>query len=935
MKYLYTALLSLSLSIFNSATSQEISPLQNFNTSHYKGANQNWKIAQGINKYIYVANSDGLLEFDGTMWTLYPSPNKTVMRAVAVIEDKIYTGCHMEFGFWEKNNFGTLSYTSISQNLKIPLIEDEEVWNILAFENEIIFQSLNRLYIYDTLGKTFKIINSKTVLEKVFVINKTIYFQKSKEGLYKIENDITTLLSRDPIVTENIIVNLYPKDAHLLLITQEKGMFLISEEGILKPWKEKTEVLHDKSIYSSCKMKDGSLILGTIANGIFILDNKGKVVHNINQRKGLNNNTILTTFEDKDHNLWLGLDNGISILNLNSPFTVYTDFEGKIGAVYTTISHNNILYIGTNQGLFYRKSTDGNDSFSLIENTQGQVWCLKLIENTLFCGHNKGTFVIKDNKAKLICTVPGTWDLKKIPNTNGKLLQGNYKGLHILEKNSDEWSLKNKITGFENSCRYFEINDKNQIFINHEYKGIYAVKTNDTFTKIIESTVDSSKKGFKSGLTTIDNNIVHIGNTEIASYNKASLRFEKDSLWTANIFKNDAYVSGKLVKTADRKVWAFTEKNILYTDEKTGNRDHKIYKIPLPSNVRKDIPGYENISLLHKNQYLIGKSDGYMILNLEKENEKSNSIYLNNITKEKVSEAKTYLDKNKNTDITYTENNVSFSFGVPLYEKYTERKYQYRLAGLYENWSEWTTTTNAQFKNLPFGDYTFQVRAKVGNKLTENTASYTFTIGRPWYLSNLWIAFYVLLGAFVFATIHTIYRQYYKRQKQEFLTKKEKELERMQLENEKEIMKLRNDKLRADIETKNKELAASTMSIIKKNEFLNNIKKELGQVENKEIVKPVIKIIDKNIDKHGDWELFQEAFNNADKDFLKKVKDKHPSLTPNDLKLCAYLRLNLSSKEIAPLLNISYKSVEIKRYRLRKKMGLSSKDNLTHHILEI
>ena len=935
MKYLYTAILALCSSLFNSAESQEISPLQNFNTSHYKAANQNWKIAQDTDKHIYVANSDGLLEFDGTTWTLYPSPNKTVMRAVAVIQDRIFTGCHMEFGFWEKNNFGTLSYTSISQNLKIPLLEDEEIWNILAFENEIIFQSLHRLYIYDTLGKTFKVINSKTVLEKVFVINRTIYFQKSKEGLYKIENDITTLLSGAPLVKENIIVDMYPKGGHLLLITQEMGMFLISEEGALEPWKENTEILKEKSIYSSCKMKDGSLILGTIANGIFILNNEGEVIQNINQRKGLHNNTILTAFEDKDHNLWLGLDNGISILNLNSPFTVYTDFEGKIGAVYATMSYKGILYIGTNQGLFYRKNTVGNDRFNLIENTQGQVWCLKLIENTLFCGHNKGTFEIKETKAELISTVPGTWDVKKIPYTNGKLLQGNYKGLYILEKKGGNWALKNKISGFGNSCRYFEINDNNQIFINHEYKGIYAVKTNKAFTKIIESTVDSSKKGIKSGLTTIDNNIVHIGNTEIASYNQASLRFEKDSVWTEHVFKNDTYVSGKLVKTADNKVWVFTEKNILYTTKKTKDRGQKTHKIPLPSSMRKDIPGYENISLFYKNHYLIGKSDGYMILNLDKGNDKTHKIYLKNITKEKVNETKYYLDKNKKTNIAYTENNVSFSFGVPLYEKYTERKYQYKLTGLYENWSEWTTATNANFKNLSFGNYTFYVRAKIGNKLTENTASYTFSIGRPWYLSNLWIAFYLLLGAFVFATIHTVYKQYYKRQKQEFLTKKEKELERLQLENEKELMKLRNDKLRADIETKNKELAASTMSIIKKNEFLNNIKKELSLVENKEIVKPVIKIIDKNIDKNGDWELFQEAFNNADKDFLKKVKDKHPSLTPNDLKLCAYLRLNLSSKEIAPLLNISYKSVEIKRYRLRKKMGLSSKDNLTHHILEI
>ena len=85
----------------------------------------------------------------------------------------------------------------------------------------------------------------------------------------------------------------------------------------------------------------------------------------------------------------------------------------------------------------------------------------------------------------------------------------------------------------------------------------------------------------------------------------------------------------------------------------------------------------------------------------------------------------------------------------------------------------------------------------------------------------------------------------------------------------------------------------------------------------------------------NDWKMFEEAFNNADKDFLKKIKEKHKALTPNDLRLCAYLRLNLSSKEIAPLLNISARSVEVKRYRLRKKMNLPHESSLTNYILEI
>ena len=155
-------------------------------------------------------------------------------------------------------------------------------------------------------------------------------------------------------------------------------------------------------------------------------------------------------------------------------------------------------------------------------------------------------------------------------------------------------------------------------------------------------------------------------------------------------------------------------------------------------------------------------------------------------------------------------------------------------------------------------------------------------------------------------------------------------------EADQEIMKLKNEQLKQDVESKSRELASSTMNLIKKNEFLTQIKNQLKKEEDpSRAIKSVVSTIDRNISEEDNWNFFKEAFNNADKNFLKKVKKLHSSLTPNDLRLCAYLRLNLSSKEIAPLLNISVRSVEIKRYRLRKKMGLPHEKGLVEYILEI
>ena len=254
---------------------------------------------------------------------------------------------------------------------------------------------------------------------------------------------------------------------------------------------------------------------------------------------------------------------------------------------------------------------------------------------------------------------------------------------------------------------------------------------------------------------------------------------------------------------------------------------------------------------------------------------------------------------------------------------------------MYDEWTNWSSTSHASFKNLPYGNYVFNVKARTGNNENSNIATYSFTVNRPFTLSNSMLFLYVIMFIVLLFLIHSFYKRHYNRQKQKSLEKKQREFALSQLENRQKLMQLKNAQLNSEIESKNRELTLTTMSIIKKNEILNAIKKELVDTKTGESCKKVIKTIDKNLNDKKDWEFLEEAFNNADKDFLKKIKNIHPTLTPNDLRFCAYLRLNLSSKEIAPLLNISVRSVEIKRYRLRKKMQLPHEKSLVSYILSI
>lgn len=923
------------LLMFFELLAQETSPIEIFAPKDYGAENQNWGISQSKDKNLYIANNKGLLEYNGAAWKLYDSPNETIMRSVNVIDDIIYTGCYREFGYWKKNGFGTLNYTSLSQRLKISFLDDEEIWNIIDVDEWVLFQSLKRIYIYNKREGNYSIIDSNTTIYKIFKVNGSIYYQKTKDGIYKIENGKSTLVIDDTVVKENLLVNIFYHLGQLLIETEDNGFYFFENET-LRRWEiPANNVISNVSVYRSVQLRDDSFILGTIADGIFHLLPNGEIDYQINNFNGLSNNTVQSIYEDLEGNIWLGLNNGINCVNINSPFSIYNELNGKIGTVYASSVFNDMLYLGTNQGLFYRPS-NSKAEFKFIEGTQGQVWCLVQYDSTLFCGHNTGTFIVNGDKVKLTSDIQGTWNMIPIDSNPNIMLQGNYDGLYVIEKQNNEWKLRNKIQGFDISSKFFEMVDNNYILVNHEYKGVFKIKLDQELTTALEVSKDTSvEKGITSSLIKYNNHIFYTYKEGVFKYNYDKQIFLKDTL-LSKLVDEVEYSTGKLVYDKEtNKLWGFSSRNLNFIAPGKLSSTPKVRNIPFSKALPRGLTGYENISYLQDEKYLIGASSGYVILDLDKVQEKTYKVNICSVT---ISDLDSNLESVKiaeegefNNDF----NNVEFTYSVPEFDKYLDTEYQYQLEGIDTHWSSWSKNSNAMFKYLPFGNYTFNVRAKTGNTLSSNIASYSFKIQRPWFLSNTMISIYFIVLWLFSLIVHNVYKRYYKKQREKLLFKTQQQLELKELENQRQLMKFNNDKLRQDIDTKNRELGISTMSLIKKNEFLNNIKKELKNAEDSKNLKHVVKIIDKNLNNTDDWNLFEEAFNNADKDFLKKIKNSHPALTSNDLRLCAYLRLNLSSKEIAPLLNISPRSVEVKRYRLRKKMGLSHESSLTDYILEI
>lgn len=933
IRILQVSLLGFSMAM--PALAQELPPIQNFRPSDYGAGNQNWSLSQSEDKVIYLANNEGLLIHNGAQWLSYRLPNETIVRSVNVIGDKIYTGSFMEFGYWTKKAEGRLGYHSLSQELNLEMVEDEEIWKIMRVDDWIVFQSLKRIYIYQPITKQLRIIESNTRITNIFPTKEKLLFQRLGEGIFEIvDGKDVRFLSNDVLKEDEVIAILDSKEEGYTLITKRHGLYHYAGDD-LQSLESPVDTYLNLELYSAIRLSNGHLALGTISEGIFVLDEKQNLKIKIDQKTGLLNNTVLSLFEDQDRNLWAGLDNGASMIEFEAPVRVFKDREGMFGSVYATAIFGEFLYLGTNQGLYKRPLSKPAQPFEPIKSMQGQVWHLTVFDDMLWVSHHNGTYTLSGEDVNRIGKTLGTWRVH--PISANQCIQGNYDGLYVLEKKAGRWYVKNKIEGFENSSRYFE-KVESTLLVNHEYRGVFMLSLSEDLARVKSVKIDTMLRGANSGLSSFKDNIYYCSKEGFYGFDTRLGRFVKDTL-LSQYMRPETYVSGRMLSPKNDELWVFKSDELIKISSDRMSNQLKVDKVPLLASKRSNVVEYENIiAIPQTTAYLIGTSYGYLILDYEKWEINPFIVSINAIKKHPASGEKKrdrYIPLHEKGLFEAGDNHLTLSFHSTSRKNFLPTAYQYQLAGLYERWSDWSAASHISFENVPPGDYAFRVRSKVGNTLSENIATYRFQILKPWYAKDAAIAIYILCVVIFSIFMHNVYRIYYRKQQAKLIEKNKQEIELEKLRSEKELVKIQNQQLEKENKNKNNELAASTMSVIKKNEILSAIKEQLESLDKEKITQPVIKMINKNLSHKENWEMFKGAFEMTDGAFFKNLKQKHPNLSPNDLKLCAYLKLNLSSKEVSQLINISPRSVEVKRYRLRKKLGLDNNENLTDYILNI
>jgi len=963
-------LLILSIGIACRAVAQPsigLPAIKNYTHTDYNADAEMWDIAQDKNGVLYFANNDGLLSFDGSYWKIYQMPNKAAIKSVAIdASGKIYCGGQDEVGYFFPDNNGILKFHSLKNLLPQKARQFADIWNIVLYNGEVFFRTIECMF--ELKGNELKTFDAPGGWRLLSKAGTQLFAEDRDEGLMTFKGgQWQHCCSAYPTAGLQVTgIAPFGKDT-LLMITQRKGTYLLNGTSLIPKPTAIDGILSGDLVSGVSQIAGDRYAISTTSKGLFIIDRNGNLIERFSNAEGLQNNNIHAVHVDNDKNLWLGLENGVDFVNFNTAVMHINPGHDNQVKSNSAIVYDKKLFVGTSNGLYSIPVDQEADIskvkgiFTEVDNTKGSVWSLSEINNNLLIGHQDGAMVLRGNRAEPITSSHGAWMFRELPKSND-IIAGTYTGLQLLQASGTSFNDAGKITGIYESLNNIAT-DKNSniIWASHPYRGIYRMQLSPDRKKIVMYSQYTDKNGMPSIL---NNHVYFIKNKVIAGTEKGIYEYNsaKNTFVPSLFFKRilgDAAVE-YITEDKTGNIWFISDQRVGVIDfsKRQGNKDYTV--IYFPELEGQMVKGFEFIYPYDAENVFVGSSNGIFHLNYRAYVSRESKLNVLLTTVKTIAEKDSLIfggyfmqngritaaqDSKHTPTVTKHWNSFHFEYSSTLFAQKSNQEFSYKLDGFDKDWSKWSVKTEKDYTNLPYGTYTFSVRARNNLGNASAPVDYTFTVQPAWY-QTAWAYFWcAVVTAVVIAWAaraqHKKFENAQKRHDDE--QKRLQYVHSLELDkSDKEIIALKNDNLQNELNYKNKELATLTMHLVDRGKLLLNIKDELMTLTKKLNIpdpayqfRSVFRLLNDSEKNDDDWNHFAMYFDQVHNNFLGTMKTKFPNLSSTDLKLCAYLRLNLTSKEIAQLLNISLKGVEISRYRVRKKLGLSTDVHLYDFLIEV
>jgi len=925
-------------------------PIQNFTPTEYKAGIQNIDFAQNRDMTLFVANNLGVLSFNGIAWKTHDFKTGKKKRSLAFDEqtNRLYVGSQGEFGYFDTD----WNYVSLVDKVPANAMDFDEVWDVFLLQDQVYFCTFKGIYVFD--GSSINVIQHPDGLERSFLSDGKLFTQSQRGQLFELVGGQLTS-SYPQAVQEQIIAGIIPKDEGYLLFYNSGQIEFTTSFGVSSAYPLLVEALRETYVNHVLQLSDTRLAISTQTAGLFLYDLQENTLDRISTQEGLASKACLRSFQDYFGNLWVGMQNGLALVHINSPMRLLNQELNIQGSGYEAFETSAGTYYTTSNGIYYLAEEDSECQF--LSGVEGPAYGMQEIAGKIYAGHHTGLFHLENGAAKRIAYTDGLWQVKQLKSRPEFAIGGTYSGLYLFRVNQNR-TLEpvQQIEGFDASSRFFEEDQMGQIWVGQYYKGLYQLELSEDLTQAEVKPISQDSNlpiNEQIILNSVDDDLYLATNVGLYQLQPSNGEVRNAELFAENIGKEPVYL---LEQDNKNHVHVLTE-NAVGFFKRISNNNYAY----VPSSLYQ-LRYHLNNDLLHasiniKDGILFSANEGFIHYNpaLEDPLKVGQSLVISRVFS--VTQNNTLYQKQpfaeKAESIPQLEIGVqdkvlqidveSFQFNDP-----NNQQFRYFLKDLDEDFGEWTESATKEYTNLKEGSYEFTAQTR--NYLGQITSSQTLLliVKPPFHRSTFAKTLYVLMGLAALFFLFRYQRRRYKRKakkleeaKQLELAVKQQKLIDMEQQKEQELLQLKEEKMQSELQHVNNLLAASTMNLVVKNEFIEAIKEELQAVkqkgrgvETKQALEKIVREIDTTLRLQEDWEQFEYHFNKVHRDFLTRLRADFPDLSPNEQKLCAFLRLNLNTKEIANLLHISLRGVEVARYRLRKKLDLEKGQNLSKFILE-
>ncbi len=823
--------------------------IQNYSPKDHRGHAQNWCLAQDRRNVMYFGNGDGILEYDGASWRLIPLKYNSMCRSIFTSRKGIiYAGGNKQFGFLAPDNKGIMGFVPISTSPENGL-KYSEILDIVEFDDAIFFRSHEAIFRYKNNNvKGWKL--DSDPLKGVLIYKNSLFFSSKKDGLVELLNDELAPVSFGNAFKDKEIKFYFDQVNDVQTIgIRDEGIFEFNPEwqnqdsSVLRLVEsELSDFAIANGYYDAVKLSNGQYVVASNhSHGVIVFDPQNEnITQKLSSQRGLYNDKIHGLLLDNQQGLWCVLNNGISRVEIMSPITFWNKTNGPSGAFEHILRFKGLVYASTHEGLYY---LEDNKLISVNEDKK-RSWCLLNFsppeapsKQFLLTGMEKGLFEVIDNKLKLIAEVGTVYEMTVSRRDSSRIYLANNTGVASIKYKNGKWIYEGTIEGVVDDVRSASEDGKGNLWLGTFRNGAIRIELSDDITKPKSIKYYNKESGFGS----IKNVLVYPyskyllfgSNTGLYRYDA-----EQDKMVPDPTF-GDRYTTGNedvfsFIETKKGNVWIgglINSKSPLRygVTQKNGTQDwlmHPFMLVPEQMNLTiyaeddgtawfggyegifkyspQNVPNYaKNFNVLIRN-VTIGKKDSLIFggTHYKIENNQEIPIF--------------FQADSTIPSIDFEHNSINFCYAGLNYIQEEKNRYQFRLEGYDDNWSEWSATTQRRYTNLNEGKYIFKVRCRNLFGTQSDDATYSFIINAPWYRTIVAYVFFIILSILIVWSI--IYLN----------------LRRLKLQN---IRLERTIRERTkEVREQNEEILTQNSEILQKNEEINTQTEKLEDT-NKELEK--------------------------------------------------------------------------------------------------